>query len=512
MLNLMFIIGCFSMFSYICLPIVYPNNAGYKIDYMSDRSNIVRSDPSFKYKNRNISVILTRKYRENREEDAPAFWRVTFNRKMKHYFSGFEFSESDWDDFVNRDLKKHKTIKQTLDRFFTFTLKPAIDSLAEKNNFSFDALDNLLIVANSPTITLNDAFEYRIESLKNDYKIGNASIYQSAYNALMRFKHYQLIKKRDDKKAFINLCIEKKNINVGKNVLIINEKIDFDEITPQFLNECEKFWEESGISYATIGIYMRTLRAVINNSEGEEPYITGIKYPFGIKRGKYVIPEGGRRDIALPIEDIWKIENYETNNPVLAMARDIFVFMFYCNGLNFGDLCRLRYENIDASNNEIVFQRKKTLRKTSKPTFIYVPILPPMIEIINRQGNKNQDGYIFPFLNGIEPIESNERKIVNEIRLRLDPINSSLKVIANELGMDPALSTSYTRNSYITHLTSELLVNPIVVRKMVGHSTRKDVTAGYVNITPKKRREINSKLLNPEKRYTTINSGRVIWE
>ncbi len=56
-----------------------------------------------------------------------------------------------------------------------------------------------------------------------------------------------------------------------------------------------------------------------------------------------------------------------------------------------------------------------------------------------------------------------------------------------------------TRNSYISHLTGELLVNPIVVRKMVGHSTKKDVTAGYVNLTAKKRLEINSKLLNPKK-------------
>jgi len=174
--------------------------------------------------------------------------------------------------------------------------------------------------------------------------------------------------------------------------------------------------------------------------------------------------------------------------------------------LNFSDLCRLRYENIDAPNNEIVFQRKKTQRKIAKPNFIYVPILPPMIEIINLRGNKSQNGYIFPFLNGIEPIGKNERKIITKMRLELDPINSSLKTIANILELDPELSTSYTRNSYITHLTSELLVNPIVVKKMVGHSTKKDVTAGYVKLTAKKRREINMKLLNPNKTYNTINS------
>jgi len=132
-----------------------------------------------------------------------------------------------------------------------------------------------------------------------------------------------------------------------------------------------------------------------------------------------------------------------------------------------------------------------------------------MIEIINRQGNDSQEGYIFPFLNGIEPTENNENLIKRETRLKLEPINSSLKYIANELDLDPSLSTSYTRNSYITHLTSELFINPIVVRKMVGHSTKKDVTAGYVKLTPKKRREINMKLVNPKRTYNTVDAADV---
>ncbi len=87
-----------------------------------------------------------------------------------------------------------------------------------------------------------------------------------------------------------------------------------------------------------MGIYMRTLRAIINNNRGgDKPYIDAEKYPpFGVSRGKYAIPEGGRREIALSIEQIWKIEDYQTENVMLATARDIFVFMFYCNGLNFG--------------------------------------------------------------------------------------------------------------------------------------------------------------------------------
>ena len=475
---------------------------------MLGMSNIKRSDQNFKYKNRNVSVILTRKYRENTEEKAPVFWRITFNRKLKHYFSGFEFTDIEWDEFVNRDLRKHKIIKQTLHRFLNLTLTNYIEKLIETNDFSFEALDALL--KNHTTISVNEAFEKKIESLEMEYSIGNATIYRTTQNALKRFKYYQTLRNRKEKEEFIQLCTKNKYKSKGKNKLDIQVNIQFEELTPSFFNECETFWRETEITDSTIGLYMRTIRALINNKEGETPYISEKHYPFGTKRGKYIIPEGGRREIALSIEDIWRIEDFETDHPQLLLAKDIFAFMFYCNGLNFGDLCRLRYENIDAPSGEIVFQRKKTLRKGEKPTFIYAPMLPPMVEIINRQGNKEQDGYIFPFLNGIEPTIQNERNIKRQINFALDPINSSLKQIATALELDPNISTSYTRNSYISHLVSEMFVNPIIVRKMVGHSTKKDVTAGYVNLTAKKRLEINLKLLNPEKRYVTINSGRVI--
>jgi integrase/recombinase XerD len=463
------------------------------------------------YRNNGIGLKLIRKKTTKEDsEERRIYWQITYKRRSVLYYTGSSFTEAEWDDILNKNLRKHKLVKEGYQNFFDYTIRPIIDDLAEHNNFSFDEFESKLSGKGSHKISVNEAFQQKLELLEREFRVSSYGVYKATIKALMRFKHFKQLKNRSEKNAFIALCKEKRHITIGKDVLDIEHTIRFEEITPGFLEECEKFWFETEISPATMGIYMRSLRAIINNNRGDKPYIDAEKYPFGVSRGKYAIPEGGRREIALSIEQIWKIEEYQTENGTLATARDIFVFMFYCNGLNFGDLCRLRYENIDVSNNEIVFQRKKTLRKTAKPTFIYVPILPPMIEIINRQGNKDQNGYIFPFLNGIEPTESNERKIINAMRLNLDPINTSLKQIANELGLDPDLSTSYTRNSYITHLTSELLVNPIVVRKMVGHSTKKDVTAGYVKLTAKKRREINMKLLNPEKRYTAINSGRVI--
>jgi hypothetical protein len=57
-------------------------------------------------------------------------------------------------------------------------------------------------------------------------------------------------------------------------------------------------------------------------------------------------------------------------------------------------------------------------------------------------------------------------------------------------------------------MISEEYLNEIIIKQMVGHSTR-DVTSKYNTLTPDKRREINSRLLNPAKDYSNVMSSIV---
>lgn len=457
----------------------------------------------FKYKNRDVSSTLTRKVRKKGEILSPAFWRVTYNRKHKHYSSGFEFTISDWDDFVNRNLQKHKDIKSTLEKYKDETLKPIIDSLVEKNEFSFEALNKKL--GKSDIVTVNDAFKAKIDDLMEDNKIGNSEIYQTSYNALQRFKHYKSLKGKT-KDDFLEKCIELKNVTKGENKIAVDEKqIVFQDLTPQFLKECDKFWRNTGVSTSTIAMRMRTIRSIVKNVN--KPFLSVEQYPFG--KGKYLIPSSTRSEDFYPIEDVWQLEEYETDYPAMDMARAVFTFMFYGSGINFKDLCLLKYNHI-TYNGELKFYREKTDTDSGNdPQSVYVPILPPMIEIINRYGNKDQAGYIFPFLNGVD--ENDEAEIKRRNRRDLEPINSNLKIIAAELGLNTEISTNWARHSYMTHLLSEEMLNETVAKQMVGHSTKKDVTAGYNHLTPKKRLEINSRLLSPNKKYNTINKVAKNW-
>jgi len=56
---------------------------------MANLDKVPKKTNAFKYKNRNISVCLTRKYRNKDDVEAPIFWRVTYERRHKYYYSGF---------------------------------------------------------------------------------------------------------------------------------------------------------------------------------------------------------------------------------------------------------------------------------------------------------------------------------------------------------------------------------------------------------------------------------------
>lgn len=448
---------------------------------------------TFKYKNSQISVCLMLKKRNKDEKVSLAFWRFTDNGKRLYLASGFEFTEDDWRTFCNKKLGRHKDIRSTLQKNFDKIIRPTVDDLIAESNFSLDVLKNKL--KRGDTSNVNGAFKAKINDLIKDNKIGNSEMYQTTYNALLRFKNYKSLRGRD-KDIFFKKCVEFKNVTKGENKVQVDEKqINFQDLTPRFLTECDKFWRSTGVSTSTVAMRMRTLRSIINN-EGK-PYLAGEQYPFG--KGRYLIPSSTRKNEFLPIEDIRKIEEYQTDHIPLSMARDMFLFMFYGSGMNFKDVCLLKFSDI-TFDKELKFYRSKV--EGSDPQPVYVPLLAPMVEIIGRWGNKDQKGYIFPFLNGVN--ENNEPEIKKRNRRDLDTINANLKIIAAEIGLNTDISTNWARHSYVTHLLSELMLSETVVKQMVGHSVKGNVTAGYNHLTPKKRREINSRLMNPEINYKTI--------
>lgn len=416
----------------------------------------------FKYKNRGVSISLMRKERNKNDDLAPTFWRITFNRKHKYYPSGFTFTYKDWDDFANRDLQKHRATRKTIQNFFDKTLRPIIDSLVEKGHFSFEALDHNL--GKSDISNINEAFQSKIDSLINENRIGNSTIYKTVKKSLESYK---------------------------------GEKIPFDNITVTFLSKYEKFLSDNGVKTATISLYMRTLRAIINN-EGK-PYLKDEAYPFG--RGKYLIKTSkGAAKVALTLKQIHAIENFECKDGLTELCRDLWLFSFYGSGINYTDMFRMKYTDIVVG--ELNFVRYKTRNTRNDETYISIPILEPMKRIIQKHANKSKDGLIFPICNECKG-ETDKRKKICTIT---HESNKRIKAICKELKNDDGtmmipnydLVNNYTaRHSYATIL-NKLRVPESYISQQLGHSTQ-TVTQGYFNEFDRDLRfEYNSLLLNSD--------------
>ncbi|MBD0331202.1 MAG: phage integrase SAM-like domain-containing protein [Chitinophagaceae bacterium] len=83
--------------------------------------------------------------------------------------------------------------------------------------------------------------------------------------------------------------------------------VRFSEITVSYLRQYEQWAKDNQISKSTIGIYLRSLRAVFNEAINEK-IIGREKYPFG--RKKYLIPTGKNIKKALKLEHIEQIYFY----------------------------------------------------------------------------------------------------------------------------------------------------------------------------------------------------------
>ena len=116
------------------------------------------------YRNNGIGIKLIRKKvtKEDHEERA-IYWQITYKRKSVLYFTGRYFTAGEWDDILNKQLRKHNSIKETFQGYFDNTLRPLIDEFAINNTFTFEAL-NLKLTRGTDHLSVNNAFQKRIES------------------------------------------------------------------------------------------------------------------------------------------------------------------------------------------------------------------------------------------------------------------------------------------------------------------------------------------------------------
>jgi len=389
------------------------------------------------------------KRRANNEYKYPVKIRVRHNRGRKDYATGKQLSVTEWNKLPDAKSAKLIEIKKEIQTSFKIVDEVVLD-LFNSDMFSFDALN--IRLSKGAGHSVNAAFKAKINNLESEERVGTRMYYNSVLNSIAAFK---------------------------------GDDIKFSDITPEWLESYQKHLMKDGKAYTTVGIYVRALRAIINEAR-RGGLVKESQYPFG--SGKYKIPAGEGRKLALSLQQIKSVVTFSDGNKTTEQYRDLWFFSYLCNGINFADLLKLRYSNI--VGDEIYFYRQKTIRTSKVKREIQATITPEMKSIIDRWGNPDRmpDNFIFPYLTGKESAMQ-EKLVILEITKRC---NLRLKKIGKAIGIE-GLTTYSARHSFATVLKRSG-ANISFISESLGHSDLKTTESYLASFETDERRK-NSELL-----------------
>lgn len=401
-----------------------------------------------KYRFKGVSVINTLDKRRIRNDGTyPIKVQVVFKGKQKYYKTDKCVDLKNWEKLPSSKCRELVDLRNYINDFL-YTVCTGVYKICNNKDFSFEELDTLL--GRKTTYTINCAMQEKIDSLFRNNQINSYYSYRSALHALERY--------------------------AGK-------EIKFASINVKWLRACEAFWLNEGLSYSSMSFYFRNLKCVINKAI-QDNILPESAYPFGV--GKYEIPRGNSRKLALTKKDIKRIVDYKCPDSTVRRNRDLWFFSYLCNGINFKDMIFLRYSDI--KNGEVCFLRDKTARSTGHSKLIHATITPEMSAIIKEWGNKDKAGFIFPFASGGET----ELQKVRLTKKVVESCNKSLRTICKDLDLEK-VTTYSARHSFATILKNSG-VNVSFISESLGHSSIM-VTQAYLDMFDNEERKRNSTFL-----------------
>jgi len=149
--------------------------------------------------------------------------------------------------------------------------------------------------------------------------------------------------------------------------------------------------------------------------------------------------------------------------------------LYRLNGINFIDLLKLRWDNIQG--NRFVFYRHKTLktrRNNIRP--IQVVINPKIQKLMDKIGDKES-----PFVIGqLKQINYTDQHLFERNHKLKGRYNTRLKQLGKSLGLSLSLDISMARDAYAnTHKRAG--TNPLKISENMNHSDPRTTTLHYLD-------------------------------
>lgn len=377
--------------------------------------------------------------RAKKDGTYPVKLSVYYLGEKRRYNTLYSATPAEWVKINGARLKDAslKDLKSGLDK----VKQDASSILDDLEEFDFDSFERRFFANNNGMAVRKGLVELYTEVIDIRRKNGNegsARSYHDSLNALLRFK----------------------------------KNLSFKDITPEFLNAFERDFVKNGKSPTSVGIYMRQLRAIINEAINRG-LVKREDYAFA----RYKIPGGYNKKKALSSGEIETVMRFESDAFLENQAIAFWKLSFLCGGMNIGDLLRLKKENI--SGDIISFNRSKTIntRKSASKT-IQVGLIKQsweLIEVWGKTEGLKKDDYIFPVLN--HTMTAAEQK--DAIKSFNRKINQQLEKIADKLQLSGRLSNMTARHSFATTLKRKH-VSAEVIGDFLGHANIK-TTQNYLD-------------------------------
>ena len=269
-------------------------------------------------------LLRTSKVLKNGEH--PIVLRIIKDRKAKFVFTGLSCTKQFWDFNKNKPSSKHPN-KFELDLFISNKITEAQAIILNlengKKEYSSEQIKTKY-KSSSKRITVFRFMDEVIADLMKTDSIGNARIYKDCKRALSKFRN--------------------------------GADLNFNEIDASFLKRFERTYLERGVTGNSISVYMRTIRSVFNRAIAED-YCKSDIYPFKVYKISKLFSETSKR--ALTKDQVQKIIKLKLKTgSKLIHAKNVFLFSFYCRGINFKDIALLKWSAI--KENRLNYTRAKT--------------------------------------------------------------------------------------------------------------------------------------------------------
>jgi len=424
-----------------------------------------------------VAVVLDKR-RQLTNGNYPLRLRIT-NGKQQDYFK--IALESPEELYVRSQEPKPRGESKKLREQIEAIESQARSICQNLSTFSTDAFKKAFynevtqLVTNDVFVVFNSTIEANIV----EGRIGNANMYKSVMRSIAAFESGKL------KEHSVSTLKGKKQPDIKF------PNLPFETITSQWLKRYIAALNATGASASTQGIYLRTIRSIINIERVKNPNLPQL---FG--KGKIEIPTSTKNKRALQPETIKTIFEYVPQSEPEQRAKDLWIFSYLCSGINIADVIRLKHNQFsyDDQGCTIEFLRAKTQRKSDK-TQIVVELDSQTTTIINgiieRQGNRSKVGYVFPYLNGKTTPQEQYVAKITLIRL----LNRSLRKIATALNLSIDLTTYVARHSYATTLLRSG-VSVAEISESLGHSDLKTTENYLGGFSKDSKRRNSSNLLN----------------